>query len=158
MEIQIREARRNEVEELNELAIMSKSIWGYSAEFLERCRPHIRVDDQYLQRWPVRVATLEDRPVGFYSLKVVQGDNRLDNLWIHPDYIKQGIGRKLFRDAIRVAKAMKWQYFRMAGEPESVGFYKKQRASLIGEVPSRLGEGIVLPYLEFQIPFEFEWE
>ncbi len=144
----IRNAFKNEGEKLSELALRSKAIWGYDNSFIEACRPHIKVDEEYIQNWPVVVVEKNNEVLGFYSLKQIASEKRLDNLWIEPRYMRSGLGRVLFENAVERAKELNWTYFRLAGEPDAVQFYEKMGAKLIGKVESRLGEGLFLPHME----------
>ncbi|MCA9487100.1 MAG: GNAT family N-acetyltransferase [Nanoarchaeota archaeon] len=150
----IRDAFKNEGGKLSELALRSKSIWGYDDSFIEACRPHIKVDEKYIQKWPVVVIEKDSELLGFYSLKEIGNEKRLDNLWIEPRYVRSGFGRVLFENAIERAKELNWSYFRLAGEPDAIPFYEKMGAKLIGKVQSRLGEDLFLPHMEFLIVSE----
>lgn len=144
----IRAARFGEEACLSDLAIRSKGYWGYSSDFLEQCRPHIKIDTNYIKDWPVHVLEKDGTVVGFYSLKTINGENRLDNLWIEPCFINHGFGKQLFAHAIVNAKSLGWESFRLAGEPAAVPFYKKMGANLIGQIQSRLRNDLFLPHME----------
>jgi|LULF01.1.fsa_nt_gb catechol 2,3-dioxygenase-like lactoylglutathione lyase family enzyme/GNAT superfamily N-acetyltransferase len=146
-----RKASANEATFLSELALRSKAIWGYSPDFIEACRPHIYVDESYIKDWPVKVLINNGEIVGFHSLKMIGDENRLDNLWIEPEKIKKGFGRLLYLDAVKEARSLGWDYFRLAGEPDAIPFYNKMGAVLIGEVQSRLKKDLFLPHMEMRI-------
>ena len=147
----IRKARVEEAIFLSNLALRSKAHWGYSEEFIEACRPHIYVDKDYIEKWPVVVGVLNEKIIGFFSLKSIGEENRLDNLWIEPKFIKYGYGKILFNEAVKYARELEWNYFRLAGEPDAVLFYEKMGAALIGEIQSRLREDLFLPHMEIKI-------
>ncbi|MDC1174104.1 GNAT family N-acetyltransferase [Bacteriovoracaceae bacterium] len=147
----IRKALSKEAHFLSELALRSKAYWGYDKTFIEKCRPHIKIDDDYIKSWPVIVLLVTDKIVGFASLKVISDEKRLDNLWIAPEHIQSGYGTLLFNEAVIEAKKLGWDYFRLAGEEKSIGFYTKKGAKLIGKVQSRLGKDIFLPHMEYKI-------
>ncbi len=146
----IRQAKVDEAEYLSDLALRSKAIWGYSKDFIIACKPHIKVDREYIEAWPVKVLDKQDEIIGFYSLKIINGENRLDNLWIEPRYIRYGYGTILFKNAIDEAKKLEWNYFRLAGEPGAVPFYEKHGAKLVGKVQSRLKKDLFLPHMEIK--------
>ena len=147
----IRDALKHEGEYLSNLALRSKAIWGYDKEFIEACKPHIRVDEEYISNWPVVVAEFENKVVGFYSLKIISNEKRLDNLWIEPEFIRRGLGQLLFKDAVKRSQNLSWDYFRLAGEPDAIPFYEKMGARMIGEVKSRLRDDLFLPHMEFKM-------
>jgi len=150
MIIHVRAAKYGEEVYLSDLAIRSKAYWGYSLEFLDACRPHIKIDSAYIKDWPVEVLEKDGIIIGFYSLKKINNENRLDNLWIEPNFVKNGFGKILFTHAISRAKALGWDSFRLAGEPGAVVFYEKMGVKLIGQVQSRLRSDLLLPHMEIK--------
>jgi hypothetical protein len=52
----------------------------------------------------VYVLVKDEVIIGFYSLKTINGENRLDNLWIEPNHIKNGYGKSLFEHSVLIAK------------------------------------------------------
>jgi GNAT superfamily N-acetyltransferase len=153
----IRQARLDEIELLNKLTLASKSYWNYSAEFIEKCRPHLEMTEDYINNWPVQVLEVRGHIVAYFSLKTISGEDRLDNLWVEPSHIKNGYGKILFHRAVEEAKNLGWNSFRLAGEEGAVGFYEKQGAKRIGKVSSRLGSDIFLPHMEYVFkPFRDE--
>jgi GNAT superfamily N-acetyltransferase len=149
--IKLRQALVSEANDLCNLAIRSKAIWGYEEEFLQQCRQWIKIDKEYIEKWPVVVLEKNNEIKGFYSLKKINEENRLDNLWIEPKFVRCGYGQILFQDAIEVARTLKWNHFRLAGEPKAVVFYKKMGARLIGSVQSRLKADLFLPHMEYDL-------
>jgi GNAT superfamily N-acetyltransferase len=152
----IRKANLGEEVYLSDLAIRSKSVWGYSEEFLEACRPHLKIDKEYLSKWPVFIMEEDNQIKGFYSLKIINHEPRLDNLWIEPPHLKHGIGKQLFKHATETAKALGWASFRLAGEPGAVVFYEKMGAKIIGTVQSRLKNDLFLPHMEMNLDEKIE--
>lgn len=145
----IRQAKPEEANLLTNLTMDSKSYWRYSKEFLKKCRPHLLMSEEYINSWPVKVIEIDNEVKGYFSLKVIEGENRLDNLWILPEFIGQGLGSLLFQEVIKEAELLNWKYFRLAGERNAVEFYEKLGAKEIGRVQSRLGKDIFLPHMEY---------
>jgi N-acetylglutamate synthase-like GNAT family acetyltransferase len=147
----IRQAKTSESGLLSNFTVTSKAFWGYDEEFLEKCRPHLIVSEEYIAKWPVRVLEIEDEILGYYSLKVINGENRLDNLWISPKYIRQGHGSTLFNDSVKTARKLNWDFLRIATDKYAVNFYEKLGFINIGKVQSRLGGDIFLIHMEYKI-------
>lgn len=147
----IRKAKESEAKYLSDLAIRSKAYWGYDENFLEKCRPILTITKEYIQNWHVFV--LEEKKVvkGFYTLKVIEGENRLDCLWLEQDNIGMGYGSILFHHIVFEAKKLGWSYFRLVGEPSAIGFYEKMGATKIGDIASSVGGGRLLPHMEYEI-------
>jgi len=151
-QIQIRPAKVAEAQGLTELALRSKSIWGYDKTYLRNCREALTLQASDIQNWPVHVCEINNLIVGFCALKHVDGEDRLDHLWIEPKYIKQGIGSHLFSIAIVEAQKLGWPLFRLAADPPAKGFYEKMGAECIGTVQSRIKPDLLLPHMEFELP------
>lgn len=148
MEPIVRRALPEEAEALSALALKSKAHWPYPKDYLEKCREALRVDPEYVLGWPVFVADVAGKPAGFFALKVVSGEPRLDHLWIAPELIGKGIGRILFGRAVEEARRLGWSSFRLAADPYATDFYAKLGCVRIGEVQSRIKPDLFLPHME----------
>lgn len=150
--VSIRKAEVGEGDKLTDLALRSKSYWNYSPEYLSKCRPALLVDDDYIRGWSVMVLEIDStNVVGFYSLKPVDGENRLDNLWIDLPYIGRGFGKILLFDAFQKATEIGWKRLRLAADPGAQKFYEKFGGRLIGKVQSRIKPDLFLPHIEFEL-------
>lgn len=141
---------------LTELTLRSKSFWKYSAEFLEKCRPHLIIDESYIENWPVVVlrkdtTTKSNEIIGYYSLKIIGREKRLDNLWLDLPFIGQGFGGLAIVHAKEKGREIGWDHFYLASEPGAVPFYEKYGGTLIGFVQSKLDENLKLPHIRFDI-------
>jgi len=123
--VQLRPPYPHEGERLREIAIASKSYWGYD---LDRVRQWAALGDfspEGLRTKEVWVAELDSRAIGWAAL-IPKGDVcLLDDLWIEPEWIGKGIGMRLFQHAAERgrqldAKRMEWE-----AERHAIGFYEK---------------------------------
>ena len=150
--ILFRSAYSQEGPMLTELSLRSKSYWRYSKEYLEKCRFHLTIDEEYIRHWPVVVIEAQAaQMIGYYSLKVIEGENRLDNLWLDLPYIGKGFGKLALQHAIERAKDLGWDHFFLASEPMAVPFYAKFGGSYVGDVQSKLDVNLKLPHIKFTI-------
>jgi hypothetical protein len=62
----------------------------------------------------------------------------------------QGVGARLFADAVAALRADGARQLRIASDPFAVGFYRRMGARLVGEVPST-PRGRTLPLLVFEL-------
>jgi GNAT superfamily N-acetyltransferase len=145
----IRQARVNEAQVLSSLALISKSHWPYPQSYLDKCVLALSIDADYINNWPVFCAEVSGKNIGFFTLKTIKNENRLDNLWILPEYIGKGIGSKLVIAAIEEAKKLGWDSFRLAADPYAVGFYEKIGGIVIGKVQSKIKPDLFLIHIEF---------
>jgi hypothetical protein len=66
--LQLRAGRSDEARLLSDLALRSKSYWGYDQAFLDACRPELTLTPEQVERQRVTVAERDGRVVGFYAL------------------------------------------------------------------------------------------
>ena len=149
--ISVRRAVVEEAKILTDLAWRSKSVWPYDLDYLEKSRPVIGVNANYISMWPVLVAEVDGQILGWGSIAEVKNDRWLDNLWIEPAAIKtMGLGRSLFRCLVNEAQGLGWTSFRIAADPYAEGFYLKMGATNIGSVESLVKPGFFLPLIEYK--------
>lgn len=148
-QLQFRPVVIGETQTINKLVMRSKSHWPYPADYLEKCARTLWIDEIYISNWPVYMGELNGKQVGVFALKTVDGENRLDHLWIDPPYIRKGYGKILFGRAVEEAKRLGWRSFRLAADPYALEFYLKLGGRQIGTVQSRIKPDLVLPHVEF---------
>jgi len=74
--------------------------------------------------------------VGFYSLRTRAGDCELDNLWVLPQYMALGIGRRLLEHAAQTARGLGFAAIHIDADPHAATFYEKCGAVISGVVPA----------------------
>lgn len=147
----MRRARPDEASPLTELAFRSKAHWGYDREFMQACRAALRVTAKFIARADVCVAEVEGRVVGFYSLAPWNSDLELYHFFVDPPAMGNGVGRRLWDDAVKRATELGYRKLLIQSDPYAEGFYLKLGAERIGEVPSAAVPGRVLPLLVFPL-------
>ena len=147
-----RKPHRDEGPLLTDLALRSMGHWPYSAEYLQKCRPVVTVDEAYFQKWPLWVMELNGVPVGFHSL--LRKDNKawLEYFWLEPSCIGKEMGRQLFHHALGVAKEAGWMPFYILSDPFAMRFYRKMGCGLVGFQDSLIYNKMPLPLLVFPWP------
>ncbi len=88
--------------------------------------------------------------LGVASISYEGTDAEIEGLWVSPDAMGQGVGRALFEEIIRRAKAKSAILLHIASDPQAAGFYTRMGAIQNGTVPSR-PEGRVLPLLSLKL-------
>ena len=147
----IRDAALSEAKYLSDLSSRSKAYWPYDEEYLRQVALMTHVTENDILSWHFRIAEVDENVLGFSGVVSVKGEYMLDHLWIEPAYIGKGIGKALFKDAVKCAKKMGWTKFTIAADPYAEKFYLKQGAKRIGERESKIKPGFFLPLLEFNI-------
>jgi len=115
--IQLRAARTAEVDLLGDLALRSKGHWGYDRSFLNACRTELTFEPDELGDRRIVVAESAGRVLGFYSLDGEPPSGELGNMWVEPDSIGIGVGRRLWQHAIQTAREAGFTKLRIGAEP-----------------------------------------
>jgi GNAT superfamily N-acetyltransferase len=136
LSVHIRPPDPQEGERLREIAIAAKSHWGYD---LDRVRQWVADGDfsaEGLRAKEFYVADAEGRAVGWASLITDDDVCVLDDLWIEPEWMGQGIGSQLFHHAADRARELGATRMEWEAEPHAVGFYERMGARYVrdGEV------------------------
>ncbi|MCM3039041.1 GNAT family N-acetyltransferase [Paenibacillus motobuensis] len=98
----IRKATIDEAGYLSELSFRSKAYWGYSEAFMEACRKDLTILPEDILSSIIFV--LEDEKVikGFIGLEIEDDSCLLSNLFIDPNEIGKGYGRRLWQHMRRI--------------------------------------------------------
>lgn len=121
---------------LSSLVMRAKAHWGYSAETLERWRAELAVSPAHVRECPTFVAVVGGEIMGFYSLRPSQSAWELDNLWVLPEFMHQGIGRALLSHALATAASGGVREITVDADPNAESFYLKCGAIRRGIVPA----------------------
>ncbi|HEX2697624.1 MAG TPA: GNAT family N-acetyltransferase [Anaerolineales bacterium] len=152
MDIQIRRAAPEEAGALSQIALVAKRHWGYPERWMELWKPELTFDRAYFEQNESWVAANGGQQVGFYTLQEKDGHAWLDNLFIKPEYMGQGIGKTLFNHAIEVSRQHGHILLRWESDPNATGFYEKLGARKIGERRSEVdGQSRRLPIMEINL-------
>jgi N-acetylglutamate synthase-like GNAT family acetyltransferase len=140
-----RPAEKSEAAMLSSLAMRSKAIWGYSKESMKQFEGELTISASDLDENLVMIAEEEDVIVGFYTLAIHQSVGELVSLFLEPNEIGQGKGRKLFATALSQAKALGIVSLTMIADPNASGFYEHMGADIIGGTNSASLPDRILP-------------
>jgi ribosomal protein S18 acetylase RimI-like enzyme len=150
--ISIRRVIPEEAELLSYIAQSAKAHWGYPKRWMEIWAPLLTYSAGYFEENECWAAVLDKDPIGFYTLQEKHGNAWIEDLWVLPEYIGQGVGRQLFLDAISRARQMGYKMLQLEADPNAVGFYEKMGMHKIGERPSEVdGQPRVLPIMEMDL-------
>jgi GNAT superfamily N-acetyltransferase len=123
--VRIRPAHVQEGERLREIAVASKSHWGYD---LERVRQWASMGDfspEALGEKEVYVAEADGRAIAWAALIRKGVVIVLEDLWVQPEWIGEGVGSRLFHRAVERARHLGGKRLEWEAEPHAVGFYEK---------------------------------
>jgi ribosomal protein S18 acetylase RimI-like enzyme len=149
MILQIRRVLPEEADVLTGIALSAKAHWGYPKRWMEIWTPQLTFSPQYFEETESWVAVVENKPIAFYTLHEKNGSAWLENLWVLPEHIGQGVGRRLFLDAVSRSRKMEYKVMQLEAEPNAVGFYEKMGMHKIDERISEVdGQLRILPVME----------
>jgi GNAT superfamily N-acetyltransferase len=147
----IRSAQADEVDRLSELALRSKAVHGYSAEFLEACRDELTITPARLASETILVAERSGRRLGFVAV-VVDGESAdLVDLFVEPAERGSGVGLRLFEAAVDGARDCGASRLEIEADPHAEVWYLARGAERIGETPSGSIPDRMLPVLELRL-------
>lgn len=161
----IRAARVDEADALTELALRSKALWGYDAQFIADCRAELTLTPRYIREHAVYVCEeaaggeveADDGAegggpvVGFYSLVGKGSFVDLDLLYVEPSAVGRGHGRRLFTHAADTARRLGFRLMTIEADPHAEAFYLSMGASRVGSVASPVRAGRTLPLLHLTL-------
>jgi GNAT superfamily N-acetyltransferase len=145
----IRRALPTEAAELTALALRSKAHWGYDAAFMAACVVPLTIAAERIAAEPFFVLEEDGRIWGYYGLRVSGEEAELTNLFVEPEAIGRGCGKRLWAHAIEVARAAGCRRLRIESDPFAEPFYRAMGAERIGEAPSEAVPGRMIPLLTY---------
>jgi GNAT superfamily N-acetyltransferase len=101
----------------------------------------LRYSSDAVRRGNTRVAVRDDRIVGFASTVVEGTTCELEDLFVDPDYMRQGIGRALIVDAITRARDRHAAQITVTANPHALAFYLALGFESHGTTETRFGPG-----------------
>ncbi|MEW6285942.1 MAG: GNAT family N-acetyltransferase [Chloroflexota bacterium] len=152
MTVQIRRALPTEADALTRIAIFAKRHWGYPERWIEIWKPQLTFRPEYFEENESWAAVVDGTPVAFHTLQERGGNGWLENLWVLPEYMGQGIGKQLFLHAVDLARRRGYTLLQLEADPHAVGFYEKMGMRRVGERQSEIeGQPRSLPIMEMTL-------
>jgi GNAT superfamily N-acetyltransferase len=113
----------------------------------------LEVSAESISARPTFVAELDGQAIGFYSLVPSPEVWELDNLWVLPQFMKQGFGRALLKHASQTAAEGGATSIVVDADPNSEPFYLRCGARRVGAVAAPIAgqPNRVRPQLEWAV-------
>jgi len=128
-----RQAHPEDAALLSGIARAGKQYWGYPADWMEAWEEVLTIEPDYIGRQPVVVAEQAGEAVGFFGLRVGEDGWHLEHLWVRPTHVRQGLGRALFTEALRLLRQAGASVLLIKADPHAEGFYLKMGAVRTGQ-------------------------
>jgi len=151
---EIRRALPCEAANLSALALRSKALWGYDAAFMEACRAPLIVDPEAIAKCSFYVLDEGGTIIGFYGLSGRPPRGELEFLFVDPESVRSGRGRRLARHFLALAQRLGFEEIDVSADPFAEGFYVAMGALRIAEVPSDAIANRLVPRLRFSLHTE----
>jgi GNAT superfamily N-acetyltransferase len=137
---------------LTEIAISAKRHWNYPERWIEIWLPSLTISPEYISQNETWMAVVDTTMAGFYSLHKDGESLWLDNLWVLPEFMGQGIGKQLFQHALERSRAFGASTLKIEADPNAQSFYEKMEARKVGERHSEIdGQPRILPIMEINL-------
>jgi N-acetylglutamate synthase-like GNAT family acetyltransferase len=138
--ITIRTATLDERAALEELQRRSSTHQPMYREQLEANPDAIELPAEQIEGGDVRVAERDGNVVGFLALLGRAGDAcELDGLFVEPEAMRGGVGRRLVEEAVRMARERGAARIEVVANPQALEFYGAVGFEKTGEEPTRFG-------------------
>ena len=119
---------------------------------MELWKPQLTFTPEYFKENESWVAETDNTPVAFYTLLEKAGNAWIENLWVSPEHISKGIGKRLFSHALDLSRQRGFGRLQLEADPNARGFYEVMGMKQIGERISEIeGQPRILPIMEIQL-------
>jgi GNAT superfamily N-acetyltransferase len=138
--------------ELTTITIAAKRHWNYPERWIQFWLPVLTISPGYIRENETWAVVQDDMCIAYYSLKEEDESLWLDNLWVLPEFMGQGIGRDLFQHALERSRILGAVIMGIVSDPNAQSFYEKMGARKVGEVQSEVdNQPRVLPVMEINL-------
>ena len=148
----ISRAQPDDANALTQITIAAKRHWNYPEAWIQVWIPDLTISPEYISANETWVAIVDGIRVGYYSLKE-EKTLWLDNLWVKPEAMGQGIGTGLFRHALERSRARGASILNIEADPNAQSFYEHVGAQKVGEHQrgEMDGQPRILPLMEIEL-------
>lgn len=146
----IREAVPADAPALSAIAREAKAVWGYDPAWINIWGPQLTIDVAAIEDMDMRVADVDGDPAGFVALAHDGPRMEIAHLWVRPRFARRGIGQRLLRSALAIARQRGARSVRVESDPHAERFYRNAGAVRVGAIPAPMpgAPERVLPVLE----------
>lgn len=147
----IRPAYPKEAGQLTDIAKRAKAHWGYESKLLATWNEALTITPEMCDGKSLFVIESGSQIAGFGEVQYEEDIAILDDLWIDPNFMGSGFGKRLFNFLAETARTHGAIKMRIESDPHATGFYEHMGARVIGEVRSAANPGRALPLLDLDL-------
>lgn len=125
MSVSLRQAVIDDLDQLTAIAFAAKAHWGYPKEWLEQWHEELTMTPAHLDNLQFAIAEVEGNPAGFCALGFEGSVCAIHHMWVMPEFMGHGIGRRLFDWVVNIAFESGAQTLDVLSDPYAEPFYEK---------------------------------
>jgi GNAT superfamily N-acetyltransferase len=134
---------------LRQIAIQSKGHWGYPAHWMDQFSRASIITAESIGADVVYTASADEGVVGWYRLLPQLPTAILEDLWVLPAWIGQGIGRALWQHAAAQAQLLGARAVELEADPNAAPFYQRMGFRVVGQSLSEWGRYV--PRMRYEL-------
>ncbi len=138
---------------LTEITKKSKAFWGYSEKQIMEWNDVLTISKDYIDtNYTYKLIDDKNQIIGYYSYFKTENDTiKLDNMFLLPNYIGNGLGKYLMNDFIkRIKENTAVKRIILDSEPNAELFYQKMGFIKIGEFETSI-KNRFMPIMEMNL-------
>jgi GNAT superfamily N-acetyltransferase len=137
---------------LTQITFAAKRHWGYPETWIELWKSSMTITPEYIETHETWMAVMDMEPAAYYSFDEIEGTRWLDNLWVLPERMGQGLGRLLFEHALERSKGQGVRSLLIEADPNAQSFYEKMGARKVHDHHTEVdGAPRILPVMEINL-------
>lgn len=146
----IRKGTIGDVEILQEIMIESLGHWGYSKDKTKKLGELLKITADFVDNAIIYVEEHDEKIVGFFAIEPIGVQNEA-KFYIRPNYIKTGIGKRLWHHVMQDLEKTELKYITIVIDANAIGFYEKLGFIKHGKQPSKLSGGSNTPIMRYYL-------
>lgn len=151
----LKKAVSQQVQLVSDIINDSKSYWQYDADFTSKYNKLFGLNEDYIEKNDVYIAYENNKILGCYSFILEDNSQlKLDKLFLKPEFIAKGNGRKLWNSCIETAMNYGIKEFTFTSDPNAEGFYRQMGCEKIYERPAFLVSNLNISIFKKQLPIK----
>lgn len=143
-------ANTSDAKRLSKIAWQSKAHWNYPKEWMELWRKGLTITPEMIDQHDVFKFVLVDETIVGCTVLITEKDILwIEHLWISPEYIGHGFGKKLLTAALEQTVQPLHKKIKVVSDINAEIFYQKMGFETVEQFES-VPKGRFLPVMEYK--------